>query len=157
MEENKLFLAVNMMVRTHRMHKQLLDSNVSKIGIHSTQHRILMHIAKNKRLDSQKSLAEHIGVTPAAITGSLKKLEKDGYIKRVQGSDNRYNEVEITESGKIIVEKTRKLFSEIDKELFSGFSESELENYIYYIEKIQENIKRATENESEGNCCEKMV
>ena len=141
MEENKIFLAVNAMMRTHRMHKQLIESNVSKIGIHSTQHRILMHIARNNRLDSQKSLAEHIGITPAAITGALKKLEKDGYIRRVQGNDNRYNEVEITENGKIVIEKTRELFSEIDRQLFSDFTEKELENYMGYIERIQQNGK----------------
>ena len=146
MEEHKLFLAVNMMMRIHKMHIQMIDSNVSKIGMHSTHHRILMHIARNNKLDSQKSLAEHIGVTPAAITGALKKLEKDGYIKRIQGIDNRYNEVEITENGKVIVEKTRKLFSEIDKQLFSGFSEKELDEYMFYMGKIQANIKSA-ENE----------
>ena len=47
MEENKIFLAVNAMMRTHRMHKQLIESNVSKIGIHSTHHRILMHTPQN--------------------------------------------------------------------------------------------------------------
>ena len=151
MEENKIFLAVNAMMRTHRMHKQLIESNISKIGIHSTHHRILMHIARNNRLDSQKSLAEHIGITPAAITGALKKLEKDGYIRRVQGNDNRYNEVEITENGKIVIEKTRELFSEIDRQLFSDFTEKELENYMGYIERIQQNITRATEKESGVN------
>ena len=151
MEENKLQLAVNMMMRTHKMHKQLLESNVSKIGMHSTQHRILMHIARNNRLDSQKSLAEHIGVTQAAITGALKKLEKDGYIKRIQGNDNRYNSVEITESGKVIIEKTRELFSKIDRMLFFDFSEKEIDAYLGFVEKMQANIKRATENECGGD------
>jgi len=153
MQESKISSAVNIMIRTDRMHKQLLDSTVNSFGIHRTHHRILMHIARNNRLDSQKSLAEHIGVTPAAITGALKKLEKDGYIKRVQGSDNRFNEVEITESGKAVVKATRTLFCEVDTSLFEGFSDEELDGYMAYLEKIQNNIKKRLPCAVEGRCC----
>ena len=147
MNESKIFSAVNTMIRTDRMHKHLLDSNVGKIGIHRTQHRILMYISRNNKLGSQKSLAEHIGISAAAITGALKKLEQDGYIKRAQGSDNRYNEVQITDLGKKAVEDTRALFSELDTSLFEGFSDDELDGYIYYLEKIQNNINKHFENE----------
>ena len=149
MEENKYFTAVINMFRTHKMHKQLLDMQVSDFGMCNTQHRILMHIARNKKLDSQKSLAEHFGVTPAAITGALQKLEKDGYIKRIQGTDNRYNEVEITESGRRIVEETKVQFSEIDRRIFENFSADEIEQYTSYLERIQENIKQISDSKGE--------
>ncbi len=142
MNEEKISSAVNIMIQTDRMHKHLLDTNVSKIGLHRTQHRVLMHIARHGKLLSQKSLAEHIGITPAAITGVLKKLEKDGYIERVQGDDNRYNEVQVTELGKNIVEDSFKIFTKLDTSLFEGFSDSELDGYISYLEKIQQNIKK---------------
>lgn len=149
---NKIFDAVNIMIQTNRMHRHLIDSMVSEVGIHRTHHRILMHIALNDKLDSQKSLAEHIGVTPAAITVALKKLECDGYIKRVQGSDNRFNEIVITDLGKKVVEETKALFSEIDMSLFKGFSEEELDGYIAYHKKIQSNIKNNLHSSSEGRC-----
>ena len=142
MIDNKIFSAVNIMIQVDRMHKQLLDSTVSYIGLHRTQHRVLMHIARNNRLNSQKSLADHIGVTPAAITGTLKKLETEGYIKRVQGNYNRYNEVVITDLGKKVVEDTKLLFSEVDTSLFSDFTDDELDGYITYLEKIKNNITK---------------
>lgn len=147
MNENKIFSAVNTMIKTDRMHRHLIDSNVGKIGIHRTHHRILMYISRNDRLGSQKSLAEYIGISPAAITGALKKLECDGYIKRAQGSDNRYNEIEITELGKRVVEQTRALFSSLDTSLFYGFTDEELDGYIYYLEKIQNNIEKHFKSE----------
>ena len=147
MNENRIFSAVNTMIKTDRMHKHLLDSNVGKIGIHRTQHRILMYISRNNKLGSQKSLAEHLGVSAAAITGALKKLECDGYIKRAQGSDNRFNEFEITDLGKKAVEDTKQLFSALDTSLFEGFTDEELDGYIYYLEKIQKNINKHFENE----------
>ena len=156
MNEEKISSAVNIMIKTDRMHKHLLDSGVSKIGLHRTQHRVLMHIARHGRLLSQKSLAEHIGITPAAITGVLKKLESDGYIERIQGDDNRYNEVKLTENGKKVVEDSFKIFSTLDTSLFEGFSDDELDGYISCLNKIQENIKKKIEG-TEENASEKMV
>ena len=140
MTESKISSAINIMIKTDRMHRQLINSAVSKLGLHRTQHMILMHIAKNNKIKSQKALADHIGVTPAAITGSLKKLEQDGYISRVQGTDNRFNEIALTEAGKKVVENTRALFSSVDTSLFEGFSDEELDAYIANLEKIQKNI-----------------
>ncbi len=158
MNQDKIFAAVNNMIQTDRMHKHLLDSNVSKIGLHRTGHRVLMHIAINKKLFSQKSLAEHIGITPAAITGVLKKLEKDGYIIKEQGDDNRYNEIKLTELGHKVVLESRALFSRLDMSLFEGFSESELDGYIHYLEKIQANIKKNAElTAEEGTNSETVV
>ena len=142
MNQNKITEAVNIMIQTDRMHKHLLDSRVSGIGLHRTAHRILMHISRCDRLFSQKCLADHLGITPAAITGILKRLEKDGYISRAQGTDNRFNEIELTELGRQVVEASALIFSDIDKSLFEGFSDEELEVYIACLKKIQNNINR---------------
>ena len=133
------------MLRTGRMHKSMLDARVREIGIHRTQHRILMRLAKCGALPSQKELADHLDVTPAAVTGALKKIEQDGYIERTLGHDSRFNEVNITEKGKALVEKTRRMFSEADIAMFDGLTEQELDNYISVLEKLQENIKRQSE------------
>ena len=160
MTESKISSAVNSMIQTERMHKHLLDSTVSSIGIHRTHHRILIYISRNNPLSSQKALADHIGVSAAAITGALKKLEADGYVKRVQGSDNRFNNVEITESGRALLESTKALFIAVDTSLFEGFSDDELDGYIAILEKIQSNIKKRIPCAAEGRCYninEKMV
>ncbi len=143
MQEKNAFTAVNMLIRTNRMHKKLLDSNVcANIGLHRTQHIILMHLAKEKFLTSQKALAEHLNITAAAVTGALKKLEAGGYIERKAGcGDNRYNEITITALGRRVVEDSRAMFQKIDKSLFKDFSDGEIYEFIGYLEKIQNNIK----------------
>ena len=157
MEGTKVSSAVNIMIKTERMHRHLFDHTVMGIGIHRTQHRILMHIARKEKLGSQKSLADHIGVTPAAITGAIKRLEADGYVRRTQGADNRYREIELTEAGRCIVERTREMFLDMDTSLFDGFTEEELDGYIEYLEKIQSNIrKRMPQCTAGGEVNEKM-
>ena len=134
--------AVEMMMKTHHMHRSLIDSRVHEIGVHRTQHRILMHLARHEHLPSQKELAEHLDITPAAVTLALKKIERDGYIERTLGQDNRFNELRITEKGRDIVKRTRKLFSEADLSMFEGFSDAELSTYLLCLEKMQANMQK---------------
>ena len=145
MSETKLSKAINMMIKTDHMHKALIDSRVHSLGIHRTQHRILMLLARFEKLPSQKELAEHLDVTPAAVTCALKKIEKGGYIERTLGHDNRYNEIRITEKGRDLVAQTRQLFSAADASMFEGFSDSELDTYISCLERLQANIKKQCE------------
>ena len=156
MSESKIFEATAMLIHMGRMHKMLIHSAVGDIGIHRTQHRILMHLAKCERLPSQKELAEHLEITPAAVTGAIKQIERDGYIKRTLGKDSRFYEIEITEKGREIVALTHKLFSGVDSAMLEGFSDEELSDFIGYLERIQSNIKKQIPNERKNNS-EKMV
>ena len=145
MLESKLSRAVEMMIKTDHMHRAMIDSRVGTLGIHRTHHRILMHLARNESLPSQKELADHLKVTPAAITCAPKKIEQDGYVERTLGQDNRYNELRITEKGRELVLKTKRLFSETDASMFEDFSEEELDMYISCLEKLQSNIRKSCE------------
>lgn len=145
MSETKLSRAIDMMIKTDHMHKALIDFRVSDLGIHRTQHRILMHLARHESLPSQKELAKYLDVTPAAITGALKKIEQNGYVERTLGRDNRYNELRITDKGRELVLRTRQLFSEIDTAMFEGLSDEELDTYISCLEKLQSNIRKQCE------------
>lgn len=142
MYEEKIERAVVLMMQTKRMHKNLLESKLKATGLHGTQHRILMHLACHCKLQSQKELADHLQITPAAVTGALKKLEQSGYISRTLGHDNRFNELEITEKGREVVEMSKEIFMSTDKSLFEGFSSEELDMYIKCSEKLKENIKK---------------
>ena len=142
MSDIKLRRAIEMMIRTDRMHKSLIESRARELGIHRTQHRILMLLARCEKLPSQKELAEHLSITPAAVTGILKRLESDNYIERTLGADNRFNEIKITEKGREVVNTTRLAFGSADRALFDDFSEEELNVYVKCLEKMQANIKK---------------
>ena len=146
MEQALLESAIRMMMRTDRMHRGLIEDGVKDIGLHRTAHMILMTLAREKKCPSQKELAERFSITPAAVTGILKNLERDGYIIREVGRDTRYNEISITERGREVVEISRKKFREVDSSMFSGFSDEELRQYIAMLEKIQANMDKKMED-----------
>ena len=147
MSENKIFTAVNMMMQTDKMHRCLLESKVKDFGMHITSHRVLMHLARYEKLFSQKELADRLSITPAAVTGILKRLEAEKYIERRPSSDNRYNEISITDKGRDVVEHTKQTFGSADRALFEDFSDEELEVYVRCLEKMQNNIKKQLSEE----------
>ena len=147
MQEELLHNAISKMITATKMHRQLLDGHVDSIGIYRTQHRILMILDKNGELPSQKELSRRLSITPAAVTGALKKLIKEGYIEKTIGSDNRFNEIKITELGKETVKKSKACFDIIDRSLFNNFTDEELELYVAFLDKIINNIKFSFERE----------
>lgn len=142
MLENRIETAIRTMMTTDKMHRRLFDRHLSDIDIHRSAHHLLFCIQKNNGVSSQKELAKMLDITPAAVTVSLKKLEKEGYIKRKIASDNRYNEISVTERGKKLLDETKNKFMAIDRSLFENFTDEEIENYISYMEKMQKNIEK---------------
>lgn len=151
MNREKLHEAIRMMITTDRMHKRLFDTKLCDIGIHRSAHIILINIHKNGGIASQKQLAELVGITPAAVTGALKTLEKKGYITRRLGRDSRYNEVDITESGKALLASAKSMFTEVDKTLFEGFTEDEFDMYISCLQKMQSNMEKQLDEKRSEN------
>lgn len=139
----KLKETVALFMRTDRMRRSVFERQASdRFGIHQKQHITLMHLSRNEDI-SQKQLAEHFKVSPAAVAVSLKKLESKGLISRQCSSDDsRRNALKITEKGRAMVNETHKIFTAIDRAMFDGLNEDEIEVFINCLEKIQDNLKR---------------
>ena len=145
MEQSLIDAAIKMTLSAGRQHRQLIEGHVRDTGLHRTAHMMLMHLAKNEKSTSQRELAERFAITPAAVTGVLKNLERDGYVTRTAGRDSRYNEISITPLGREVVAKSREAFLEVDRAMFDGFSEKDVETYIKLLERIENNMKRKKE------------
>ena len=137
--------AIETMMKTNRTHHRLIEEKVRSVGLHRTSHMVLMYLSHDEDSPSQRELAERLCVTPAAITGILNNLERDGLIRRCSGKDSRTNEIVITDEGRAIVERSRELFFEVDTEMFAGLSEDELLAYISTLEKILSNMEKSKE------------
>lgn len=150
MKEELVSRAISGMIMTDRMHKSIIDASVNDIGLHRGQHFILMHIADEGALASQKEIAQRFNISQAAVTVALRKLEADGYISRSLGEDNRFNRIRITEKGREMVDHSRALFRETDRYLFRGFTEEELLGYISCLEKIRANMESYRKKSGNG-------
>ena len=126
-----------------RDHKKVIDLYVGETNLHKSQHRMLMVLSHLGNNVSQRDLAERLNITPAAVAVTLKKLEKDGLVERtVSESDNRFNQVVLTEKGKHIVKESHKVFEYADKKMFAGFTKEELDRLEAYVTRIKENLEK---------------
>lgn len=130
-----------MFIRTDRLHRCAVEKSVSELGIHRSQHFLLMRIAKCGGRVSQKKLSEELMVSGAAVAVSLKKLEAGGYIEKVRGeNDSRCNEVALTEKGRAVIDESETRFLAVDGKMCEGILESELAVFVSCLEKMQANL-----------------
>ena len=126
--------------KMHVLHRYHIYKAAKNNGLYRGQRTILEYIRKNKNC-TQKMLAEHLGVSPPSIATSIKRMQKAGLLDKVQDqNDLRNNLLVLTEKGEDISEKCRADFNKVDKQMFRGMNEEELEMLCAYIDKITDNL-----------------
>ena len=139
--QNKAHVVMHKLMQTDRMHRSTIENFVSALGIHRSQHMLLMYLSKNANCPSQKEIADEFDISPAAVAVTLKKLEAAGFIERSAGQeDSRFNEIRLTQNGKDVTEKTTEMFSKVDYAMFSDFTEQELCDLEKSLDKIQRGL-----------------
>lgn len=141
------------LIQTNRLHRRVIERRSENLGLHCSAHRMLFYISREDTVPSQKILAEALKISPAAVANTLKKLETDGYIERVKckdSSDSRANSVTVTERGRIAVSESEKYFRYVDTAALSGFTDGEIDTFVYMLEKIQKNLNEAVASSSES-------
>jgi len=143
---------IHHLIGTNRMHKKIIDNFTSGLGLHRSQHILLMILANGTEALNQEQIAKRLGISPAAVAVKIKKLETDGLIsrERVDG-DCRTNLVKITNKGMAVKKKTECVFSEIDKKTLAGITEEEIQVFVSVLNKMQDNLSQI-ENQTKGDC-----
>jgi len=142
--ESMVQKAIFTSITTDKMHRKAIEKWATDAGMHRSQHRMLMYLSRCENMPSQKDLALHFDISPAAVAGTLKKLEADGYIERGKCSeraDSRFNEIRITERGREAAMQSRKYFRHVDMEAMKDFTDEELNMFIGFLLRIQDNLK----------------
>lgn len=137
-EPDRYKITMHKMMHIGRLHRGVVERKIADLGIHQSQHRVLMYIANVGEVASQKQIAEMFGVTPSAIARSLKSLESEGYIVRESTpDDSRYNRIIITQKGKDIVERSKEMFREADEQAFGDLSDEDMDEFNRYLDAIK--------------------
>lgn len=150
-EKNELYKStMQKMLCIGRLHRGVFEKNISSRGIHHSQYRLLMYIANEGSVSSQKQISEKFGVTPAAIARALKNLEQEGYVKRKSTvSDSRFNQISITQKGKDIVEMLKLTFIETDETAFEDFTGEDIEKFNVYLDMMISKLMEKYDETSE--------
>ncbi len=141
---------VHKMCKVTLLHRYRISTALSGLNIYRGQPEILGYLLDNGEC-SQKQLAESMGVSAASIATSIKRMSKAGFVERTEDeADRRINRIRITPKGKKAFLAGRAECNKVDTQMFSGFTDSE-------IERFSEMLIRISENLSEGGITEKEV
>ena len=126
-------------------HRKVMQSYLDETGVYQAQHHLLMKIS-HIQYASQKELAESMEISTATVAVSLKKLEKGGYIKKnMDKTDNRLNQIAITEKGNKVVEQSKQIFDSSERKVFQGLTEEEKGFLFDLMQKLNANLVRMEE------------
>ena len=75
--------AVGLLHRVMRRHHALVERRTCDLGIHHSQHRMLMTLARRQEdTPSQKELAKRLGISRASLYRAFEAMEEAGLISR---------------------------------------------------------------------------
>ena len=135
----------NWLGRVYRRRFQLSEMFLEKIGVGPGQVPILSQLHYHGEL-TQRELAEHTHVTAATISGTLKRMEKAGLVRReMDEHDQRILRVHLSEQGRQMWLKSTEQIRAVTGELMEGFSAEERQQMHEYLCRIAKNMERAVE------------
>lgn len=144
-------------MKINRLRHCVVEKRIGKFKLHRSEHRMLMFLNRCKETPTQKDLAEHFEISPAAVAVCLKKLESSGYIVRSSSlEDNRQKEISITDKGREIVVFSKTVFDHIDSLEFNNISDAEKKSLYEILNKILLNLEEIND-ERMGNENEALV
>ena len=126
-----------------RMQHRIIEARVRSLGIHPSQHFLLMRLSDMGRFPSQAQIAEELDISPASVARTLKQLEAGGYIERCGSDvDGRRNEIAISCKGVEMVQRSKEIFDGLEAVSYAGFSEEELDQLEALLMREIDNLRR---------------
>jgi DNA-binding MarR family transcriptional regulator len=116
---------------------------LQSIGLRHAQGMILFRLWQADGM-SQRMLAQSLHITPPTASSTLRRMERDGWIKRRRDeSDQRIVRVHLTKAARRLREDARASFLELDKEMTSLLTKQEFAILRRSLLKVHDHLLRS--------------
>lgn len=140
MPNSKYFQAASGMQKLFLLRKLCIRRATADLDIHFGQLPVLEYVDHHDGC-TQSEVAEQMLVTPASIALSTKRLQKAGLLRKSTDETNlRRNCLSITDKGRELALKCRRIHDAFDESLFQGFSDADMDAFLAYLERMIGNI-----------------
>ena len=76
---------------------------------------------------SQRQLAQRVGITPPSMTVALRKMEEKGYVSRkTDEKDQRITRIQLAPKGEECIDGIRRVLTEMEEIIYQGISREEI-------------------------------
>lgn len=141
MKERKIALEIKLL--DNLIGRKLIENKKDKKKLSHVQVSIIKYLFENrKKTVYQNDLESFLDVRRSTISGILKTLEKQNFIKRIDSKkDARKKEIILTDYSYEKSKIMKKKVTEFETLLTKGISYEELNIFFDVIDKIKENLK----------------
>lgn len=140
-------------LHTDRLHRAAIERALADLGVHRSQHRMLVHLHRHGGSMAQSELASELDISPAAVAVTLRKLESAGYICRsTDGRDSRKKIIALTPEGDELLRVSYSAFTEVDLAMFSGLSAEELAAFSSMLARMRTCLQEHLAEGCDGRC-----
>ena len=118
------------------------DETMQELDVTFSQHHVLVYLIHcENNTASLKSLEKKFKVSQATMAGIVKRLEEKEVISSYTLPDDmRIKMVKLTEKGVGICKRSRELMVKSEEKMKKLFSETELENFVEYLNRIYKEL-----------------
>ncbi len=140
--------------QVHQAHRSAVGAELAHRGLSDVNPMILAILKHLEQVPqesfSQRDLARMLDISPAAVTNSLKSMEKSGYVSREpEPGDARRNRVELTEKGHRAVEECEAAFLAVSCRMLAGFTPEEQVLLVEFRERMLHNLRGGAPGQKE--------
>lgn len=129
-----------------KMILDVLREAAENSGIVSSYRPFLFHLSKNLNGLTQSELVELIHFKAPTVSLTLQKMEYEGLIKKeIDLNDQRVTRIYLTDKGKSLDAKVKKIHDDVENYLSNLFNNKEKEHFIEYLIRIKTKIKERKE------------
>jgi len=122
-----------------------LRTYIERIGIHSGQGRVLVHLHGQDNVPQWK-IAEAMNTSPAAITSILKRMERDGWIIRARDpNDQRTVRIRMSDKARALEENVQGTFMQIEEEISAIYTQEERQQLRHLLVKLSKRLSKDDE------------
>jgi DNA-binding MarR family transcriptional regulator len=115
---------------------------MDRIGLYRGQAILLMILSHEDGM-SHSEIAAKLQISPAAATKVIKRMEQAGYLqRRADPDDERVSRVYLQDKGRAVIAEIDRAFGELDRAMFDGLLESDLEQFRNLLTHMQANLQR---------------
>jgi MarR family transcriptional regulator, organic hydroperoxide resistance regulator len=127
--------------------KQLRFADLDTLGLYPGQPRLLNVLMENNGM-SQREMAEKMAIAPATLSRMIGRMEKNGYLnKKADKKDHRVIHIFSTPQAREVMSELSKVNDRMEETLYRGFSEREKNQFIQYLDRINENASLHSTND----------
>jgi len=118
---------VHQFFQVSRAMSNTLDQRMAEYKLTHAQLAIIEYLVKKDDSSSLVDIAKYLNVEKSTITRTVKRLEKNNFIRQVPSNDNRERRIALSDFSNEIQSKVQKTKEAFESKVFKNISNEELD------------------------------